>query len=114
MKDSFGWLNTFYRESEKTDDYAKKTLAAYRLGMKAGGSIRGVRIVVGEDCCRAAKALSSKSIYTPDEAPHLPLPECTLGNKCRCVYRPVMAYDRTRQDSRGEGADDAGGDPAAG
>ena len=114
MKDSFGWLNTFYRETEKTDDYAEKTLAAYRLGMKAGGSISGVRIVVGEDCCRVAKALSSEDIYTPEEAPRLPLSECTLGNKCRCAYRPVMTYDRTIQDSQGMGADDVGEIPAAG
>ena len=39
----FDWLKSFHQEIEKAPDYAEKTLAAYRLGMKAKGSIRGVR-----------------------------------------------------------------------
>ena len=43
---SFNWLNNFQQEMEKPDDYAEKTLAAYKLGMRAKGSIVGVRIVI--------------------------------------------------------------------
>jgi hypothetical protein len=89
----FDWLKNFHQEMAKSPDYAEKTLAAYRLGMKAGGSIRGVRIEVDELGCPASRALDPDAEYLPDEAPHLPLPDCSKGLNCRCVYRPVMAYE---------------------
>jgi hypothetical protein len=91
---SFNWLNNFHRETEKPDNYAEKSLAAYRLGMKAKGSIVGVRIQVDDGCCPAVRALPSDAVYHPDDAPHIPLADCSLGRRCRCVYRPVMAYER--------------------
>lgn len=89
----FDWLKSFHRDMAKTADYAEKTLAAYRLGMKAKGSIRGVRIQIDPEGCAACRALDPELIYLPDEAPHLPLPDCTKGLDCRCVYRPVMTYE---------------------
>lgn len=89
---AFDWLNKFHKEMEKSDNYAEKTLAQYRLGMKAKGSIAGVAIVVDEDGCGACKGLDTTAVYHPDDAPHLPLPDCTKGQKCACVYRPVMTY----------------------
>lgn len=89
---SFDWLKGFQQGMQKPDDYAEKTLAAYRLGMKAKGSIAGVRIVADENGCAASHALSPDAIYHPDEAPWLPLPGCERGRACRCVYRPVMTY----------------------
>jgi hypothetical protein len=89
----FNWLKNFHQEMAKAPDYAEKTLAAYRLGMKAGGSIRGVRIEVDEAGCPACRALDPEAEYLPDDAPHLPLPDCSKGLNCRCVYRPVMAYE---------------------
>jgi hypothetical protein len=89
---AFEWLASFHRATEKPDNYAEKTLAAYRLGMKAGGSIQGVTVQIEEDCCSAARALPAGAVYHPDEAPHLPLPTCPLGRRCRCVYRPQMTY----------------------
>ncbi len=91
---AFEWLQDFYRDTLKSDDYAAKTLAAYRLGIKAGGSLRGVRIEVDDSSCGAANALPQDAVFQPDEAPHLPLPDCPLGHTCRCVYRPVMVYER--------------------
>jgi hypothetical protein len=88
----FEWIDRFQQSVEKSEDYAEKTLAAYSLGMKAGGAIRGVSIRIGDDCCAAARRLPQGEVYTPGQAPHLPLPECPLGKKCRCVYRPVMDY----------------------
>ncbi|MCI0576099.1 MAG: hypothetical protein L0332_10510 [Chloroflexi bacterium] len=99
---AFKWLSDFHQEMEKPPDYAEKTLAAYKLGMKAGGSIAGVRIQVDERCCQAAQALPAGAVYHPDEAPRLPLAECPLGRKCRCVYRPVMGYEG-EQGGRGAG-----------
>lgn len=89
----FDWLDDFLQAQQKSPDYAEKTLAAYRLGMKARGSIRGVRIEVDEDGCAASKALDESAEFLPDDAPILPLPNCKKGLACRCVYRPVMSYE---------------------
>ncbi len=91
---SFDWLNKFQKDMEKPADYAEKTLAQYRLGIKAKGSIAGVAILVDEEGCAACQILPASAVYHPDEAPHLPLPECTKGRRCRCVYRPVMTYQQ--------------------
>lgn len=97
----FEWLKGFHQDMEKAPDYAEKTLAAYRLGMKAKGSIRGVRIEVDPDGCAAVRALDAAAEYDPDDAPRLPLPGCPKGGHCRCVYRPVMAYEVPREGSDG-------------
>jgi len=86
------WLNKFHKETEKSADYAEKTLAAYRLGMRAKGSLVGVQILIDSQGCEACQQLDPESVYHPDEAPHLPLPECDRDQSCRCVYRPVMTY----------------------
>lgn len=90
---SFEWLKDFYQDAKKAPDYAEKTLAAYRLGIKAKGSIRGVRVVVDEEGCPASRTLDTDAEYDPDNAPPLPLPDCAKGLDCRCVYRPVMTYE---------------------
>jgi hypothetical protein len=84
------WIHQFARHKPKPPNYAEKTLAAYRLGMKAKGSIRGVRVLVAEDSCPACRALAEAE-YTPDNAPILPLAECRHPSGCRCAYTPVMA-----------------------
>ncbi|MCA9940965.1 MAG: hypothetical protein KC418_20140 [Anaerolineales bacterium] len=91
---TFDWLKKYQHNMQKPADYAEKTLAAYRLGMKAGGSIVGVRLEVQADGCPAAQALFPDRVYSPDDAPRVPLPDCPRGNRCTCVYRPVMTYER--------------------
>ena len=90
---AFDWLKDFHQETEKPENYAEKTLAAYRLGMRAKGAIVGVRVVRDKQGCVACQKLDETAVYHPDDAPHLPLPNCTKGRKCGCVYRPVMAYE---------------------
>ncbi|MCA9866585.1 MAG: hypothetical protein KC410_08870 [Anaerolineales bacterium] len=90
---SFNWLKDFHQDMVKGSNYAEKTLAAYRLGMRAKGSIRGVRIEVDGEGCPASRSLDPDAEFSPDDAPHLPLPECSKGLHCRCVYRPVMSYE---------------------
>lgn len=90
---AFNWLKDFHQSQEKAPDYADKTLAAYRLGMKAKGSIRGVRIEIDEQGCAACRELRDGAVYDPDDAPRLPLAACTKGLQCQCVYRPVMTYE---------------------
>ncbi|HZZ83328.1 MAG TPA: hypothetical protein VFE30_02235 [Anaeromyxobacteraceae bacterium] len=90
----FEWLNRFHREQQKPPSYAAKALAAYALGMKAHGSILGVSVLRGPDCCEAARALPADQVYDPAAAPRLPLEGCPRGRRCTCVYRPVMSYQR--------------------
>jgi hypothetical protein len=89
---AFKWLNSFQQEMEKPASYAEKTLAAYKLGMKAKGSIAGVQIRIDPDGCVQCKKLDPDAIYHPDQAPRLPLPQCERENRCQCIYRPVMTY----------------------
>ena len=89
---SFNWLNDFQQEMKKAPDYAEKTLAAYKLGMKAKGSIAGVQILIDPKGCEQCQNLDPDAIYHPDEAPRLPLPQCDRPDRCQCVYRPIMTY----------------------
>lgn len=90
---AFDWLKRFQKEAVKPPDYAEKTLAQYRLGMRAQGSIRGVRVVIDKNGCAACQSLHSAMIYHPDDAPRLPLTACSQPVRCQCVYRPVMSYE---------------------
>ena len=94
---AFEWLNKFHQHMEKDPAYAEKTLAAYRLGMRAKGSIVGVIIQPAQNCCEAVRHLQGGKTYHPDEAPRLPLPDCSQGRHCGCVYRPVMTYGREQE-----------------
>jgi len=94
---AFKWLDDFHQEMEKAENYAEKTLAAYRLGMKARGSIAGVRVEVDRNGCAASQSLDGEAVFHPDNAPHLPLPGCSKGRRCGCVYRPVMSYEESGQ-----------------
>jgi hypothetical protein len=91
---SFDWLSGFHHRMIKEQNYAEKTLTAYAFGMKAKGSIVGVGIKIAPDCCDAARRLPADKIFMPQEAPHLPLPDCSQGLNCGCVYRPVMKYQK--------------------
>jgi hypothetical protein len=94
---AFDWLNKFHRDMVKDPAYADKTLAAYRLGMRAKGSIVGVTVEPAQNCCDAARQLPCGKIYHPDQAPRIPLAECPRGLCCTCVYRPVMTYDQDKE-----------------
>jgi len=89
---SYDWLNTFQHRVEKENNYSEKTLAAYALALKAKGAISGVMVEPGRDCCDAARRLAAGKVYMPSNAPRLPLPDCTQGGHCGCVYRPAMKY----------------------
>jgi hypothetical protein len=93
------WLNQFHRKTEKPADYAEKTLAAYSLGMRAKGSIAGVRLLSDPQGCAACQQLDPGTVFHPDAAPHLPLSDCDQGLSCRCVYRPVMTYQIEERES---------------
>ena len=90
---AFEWLTNFHRQMDKEANYAEKTLAAYRLGMKANGSIVGVVIDPAPNCCDAVRGMVNK-VYHPNDAPYLPLPACPQVRRCHCVYRPVMSYQQ--------------------
>lgn len=90
---SFDWLDKFQKEMPQADNYAEKTLAAYKLGMRAKGSIAGVRVELVAGACAVCGGVDETAVFHPDEAPRLPLPNCQNNGACRCVYRPVMTYE---------------------
>jgi hypothetical protein len=94
---AFDWLDKLHHQMEKDAHYAEKTLAAYRLGMKAKGSIVGVVIEPAPNCCDLARLLTAGEVYHPDVAPALPLPGCPQGRSCGCVYRPMMGYQEANE-----------------
>ena len=96
-KMAFEWLTKLHHQTEKDPDYAEKTLAGYRLGIQAKGSIVGIAIELSPACCESARKLHEGNIYGPQDVPRLPLPECPLGRRCGCVYRPVMSYQKTTE-----------------
>ena len=83
------WISQFVRTKKKAPDYAEKTLAGYSLGIKAGGAIQGIRILVDEESCPICKVLAGE-IYTPDGAPKLPLQDCQHPRGCQCAYTLAM------------------------
>lgn len=95
---SFEWLNKFHNNMSKSADYAEKTLASYRLGMKAKGSIAGVKIVTTPQSCTAIQPHAGDKLHHPDDAPHVPLADCPHAATCPCVYRPVMTYQLEEKD----------------
>jgi hypothetical protein len=90
----------------KPPDYAKSVLSRYRLGIKAGGAIAGVRVVPTLDSCSACLALGGR-IYDPDTAPLIPVAHCANLVGCRCAYAAVMAYEMVgwQVDHRPKGTD---------
>ena len=45
-----------------------------------------VSVVAGSPACSATKGLGDKRVLS-NEAPTLPLPECSWPSLCKCVYR---------------------------
>jgi hypothetical protein len=91
------WMRQHVRGA-KGQGYAALVLARYRLGMKAGGAIQGVRVITASDSCPVCLALAGR-VYDPDEAPVIPVGDCTDPGGCRCAYGAVMAYDLTGVDA---------------
>ncbi|MBI3946337.1 MAG: hypothetical protein HY321_10495 [Armatimonadetes bacterium] len=85
------WLEEHFLRSRNADS-ARRALDAYRLGIKAGGALRGVQVMTAPDACPACRALAG-AVYPIDEAPAVPVPECTHPAGCRCAYRPAMTYE---------------------
>jgi hypothetical protein len=88
---SMKWLKDHVRRPKEAG-YAKRVLDAYRLGIKAHGAIRGVKIMTGPDSCLTCQSFAN-SVYSPDEAPLIPIAGCTHPEGCRCAYTPVMTYE---------------------
>jgi hypothetical protein len=88
------WLQE-HVQRPKDAGYAKRVLDRYRLGMKAKGEILGARIIPGSKDCAVAQSLANKT-YLPDDAPLIPIAQCTLPGGCMCAYTPVMTYETER------------------
>src|SRR5258708_18427461 len=88
---TMNWMRQHTRGA-KPPGYAKSVLSRYRLGIKAGGAIAGVRMVPAPDSCPVCMALGG-TIYDPDSAPEIPVTNCAHLIGCRCAYAAVMAYE---------------------
>jgi hypothetical protein len=76
----------------KTQGYADSILARLRLAVRAGGAIKGVRVISVADACPSCNALGG-NVYQPGAAPSIPVAGCTTMVGCRCAYQPVMAFE---------------------
>ena len=85
------WLRT-HVASPKPANYAQRAVARYKLGIRAHGAIKGVRIISASGSCGNCQALAG-AVYQPDEAPIIPIQQCTSPNGCRCAYSPVMSFE---------------------
>jgi hypothetical protein len=76
----------------KPVDYSKSVLARLRLAGRAGGAIRGIRIVVAPDGCTACRELDGVACQS-EQAPIIPNVRCINRQGCRCAYLPTEAYE---------------------
>jgi hypothetical protein len=86
-----GWL-VEHVLGAKDADYAARMLRRVALGIRAGGAIRGVRVLVADDACPTCRALAD-IVYDPADAPLIPIAGCTHAGGCRCAYATVMLYE---------------------
>lgn len=87
----------------------KKKIELFRWGMGGGcgrpffnalapsRKFPAVMIVVPLNCCGAVSALDGRKILAT-EAPRLPMPGCTMPDRCRCKFRK---YEDRRDDDEG-------------
>jgi sulfatase maturation enzyme AslB (radical SAM superfamily) len=90
---SISWLRN-HTLKPKAPDYGRHIIDRYRLGMRAHGAIRGLRIITAPGSCSSCQRLGGR-VYQPDETPMIPIKECTNPQGCRCVYSPLMSFEQT-------------------
>ncbi len=56
--------------------------------MRRDPAVVAVRVIVSADACPACRAY--EGTYAPDEAPLLPVEDCSNPLGCRCFYEPVL------------------------
>ena len=91
------------KDSTATQKAAKLLRARVKSGGGHGTSVNklfhGVAVRArGGDCCEAVEALGSRR-FLSEEAPLLPLAECSNPQGCRCVYEH---FDERRDNLRRE------------
>ncbi|NPA05966.1 MAG: hypothetical protein GXO54_00990 [Chloroflexi bacterium] len=57
--------------------------------MREDPAVIAVRVIVAADACPACLAVAGT--YDLDDAPPLPVPDCSHPLGCRCYYEPVLA-----------------------
>jgi MoaA/NifB/PqqE/SkfB family radical SAM enzyme len=85
------WLRK-HTSQPKGPDYAQPVINRYRLGMRARGAIRGIKIITAPGSCSACERLAG-TIYAPDQVPIIPVQQCSNSEGCRCAYSPVMSFE---------------------
>lgn len=65
--------------------------------MAQGRKFPAVTIAMPSKCCEAVSALAGKRILA-SQAPMVPMPDCTMPDRCRCRFQK---YDDRREDEQG-------------
>jgi len=65
--------------------------------MSQGQKFPAVTIAKPSKCCEAVGALEGKRILA-SQAPKLPMPDCTMPDRCRCRFQK---YSDRREDEQG-------------
>jgi hypothetical protein len=53
--------------------------------------LKGVQIIPFDETCQSCHAASNK-VYSVEERPPIPLPDCPRGAQCTAIYAPVIDY----------------------
>ncbi len=56
--------------------------------LQSNPAVRYVRVVVSDDACAACRFV--EGTYPKEEAPELPVPDCSHPLGCRCTYEPLL------------------------
>ena len=56
--------------------------------MRRDPAVVAVRVIISADACPACRAY--EGTYKPDEAPRLPVEDCSNPLGCRCFYEPIL------------------------
>jgi MoaA/NifB/PqqE/SkfB family radical SAM enzyme len=94
-----GWLRK-HTSYPKRSDYAQRVINRYRLGMRARGAIRGIKIITAPDSCPICQSLAG-TVYQPDTTPVIPIEQCSSPQGCRCNYSPLMTFEDAEPIPRG-------------
>jgi len=56
--------------------------------LQANPAVKYVRVIVHGDACAACRYV--EGTYPKDQAPTLPVPDCSHPQGCRCTYEPLL------------------------
>lgn len=96
LRDLFSVLGRYRRHQQPPQSSSAQQELSDTARMRALHPFHAVSVVPGEVSCAAAKEIAPTR-FLSREAPLLPLPACTMPDRCRCRFRK---YNDRRQEDR--------------